>query len=202
MRKTFLLLVLGLAGISACAQSDSPGDFSFAFQLGTNWPQQKLGTRADNGWTSSFDFTYNLSKKFHLRTELGYSDNHIYLPANWLGASGSQYNWNITENLVFHLNEGPVCVYLIGGLGGYNTHLTLDRPVMIPGGGWWYGWWYPVYGEATVASRNTTKLGANAGIGVIFKSGGQASFFMEARYTQIQTNTTIDYIPFTLGVRF
>lgn len=204
MRKTFLLLVLGLSGTLLSAQAVRPGSFTFAFQLGTNFPEGKLGERADYGWTSSFDFTYNVNERFGLRTEFGYSDNWIDLKspvAAALDINASHYNWNISENAVFFLNRGPVSVYLIGGIGGYRTTLSLDQTV--PVGYWdpWWGYWYG-YGTATVASDTTTKIGYNAGIGVSFRTGSQVSIFLESRYTQIQTKTTIDYIPLTVGIRW
>lgn len=204
MRKTFLLLVLGLAGTLAHAQSDAPGDVNFAFQVGTNFPMKTLGDYGEDGWTYSFDFTYNVTSQFSLRTEFGYSDNRIYLPLNLFNVGAEHYNWNITENAVFYLNRGPVSVYLIGGVGGYRTTLELDRTVVVPGGGWWYGWYVPgyYYGEQTISSNTTTKLGYNAGVGISFQAGESMSIFLESRYTQIQTHTSIDYIPLTLGFRW
>jgi opacity protein-like surface antigen len=189
----------------ATAQSVAPGGFSFAFQIGTNWPQGHLADRADSGWTSSFDFTYNLTPQFRLRTEFGYSDNHINLKPTLansvLDITGSHYNYNLTENAVYAFANGPISFYVIGGLGAYRTTLSVDQ--IVPVGYWdpWWGYWYG-YGTSTIASRTTTKLGLNAGVGVSFKTGDAVSIFLETRYTQVQTQTTIDYIPFTVGIRF
>ena len=47
-----------------------------------------------------------------------------------------------------------------------------------------------------------TKIGWNAGVGVEFKLPYRGSWFVEARYTRINTNTPIEFIPIEVGYRF
>lgn len=199
--RTPLFLALCLGSSLAMAQSTSPGDGSFAFALGANRPYGILGDKSDNGFTWSMDFTYNVSKPFRLRTELGYSDNRVHTFSN-LNVGASVYNWNLSENAVYSFNPGGSTeFYVIGGIGGYKVTGQLDQVVYVPAGGWW-GWWGYYPANAVIASRSTTKLGYNAGIGVSFRTGSSVSVFLESRYTWIQTQQSVEYLPFMIGLRF
>jgi opacity protein-like surface antigen len=97
--------------------------------------------------------------------------------------------------------------YGIAGAGAYHTRVELTQAV-------------PFFGDlicdpfsgfcdegvgvadAVVASRDVTKFGWNAGVGVeIARFYGQ-SWFIEARYHRINTRTPIEYLPIAIGLRF
>lgn len=202
MRVTPLLLALSLGATLATAQSIDPGDGSFAFQLGWNRPYGALGENADNGYTGSLDYTYNVSRAFRLRTEFGWANNAAHVPINSLGVGAHVYNYNLGEHAVYSFNPGGSTeFYVIGGVGGYKVTASLDQTVYVPAGGWW-GWWGYYPANSTIASNSTTKLGFNAGFGVSFRTGSSVSVFLETRYTWIQTKNTTEYLPFSIGLRF
>jgi opacity protein-like surface antigen len=205
MRLTPLLLALSLSGTLATAQSYDAGDFSFAFQLGGNKPFSTLADVASTGWNFYGDATYNLSERFRLRTEIGFSSNTAKIPYNNLGIGGRIGNWSLGENVVFSLSpQSDIDWYVTAGLAYHYVEAKLDRTVYYPAGYWdpWYGWWGGYYGSATLASKNTSKAGGNAGAGVAFRTGDAVSVFFEVRYVRIATDPAIEYVPFTVGVRF
>lgn len=57
-------------------------------------------------------------------------------------------------------------------------------------------------GRDVVASSETTKFAWNAGAGIDFAMPGGRSWFVEARYERIETNTPTEFIPIRIGIRF
>jgi hypothetical protein len=53
-----------------------------------------------------------------------------------------------------------------------------------------------------VASRGVTKFGWNAGVGLEFELPYGRSWFIEARYHRISTDTPIESVPIEIGYRF
>jgi opacity protein-like surface antigen len=91
-----------------------------------------------------------------------------------------------------------VHVYALGGVGlGYRRiELTqngffCDAFFCGPGGG-----------RTIVASSDVTRFAWNAGAGVDFALPNGQSWFVEARYERIETNTPTEFIPIRVGFRF
>jgi opacity protein-like surface antigen len=91
-----------------------------------------------------------------------------------------------------------VHVYALGGVGlGYRRiELTqngffCDEFFCGPGGG-----------RGIVASSDVTKFAWNAGAGIDFAMPNGQSWFVEARYERIETDTPTEFIPIRVGFRF
>lgn len=194
-----------LCTLPALAQAGRPGSTSFAFNIGWNAPQGDFDKTTEDGYTGSFDFTYNLNPKLAFRTEIGRASNNMDASAflNLSDFSGTVYNYNLTENLIFTLNpDAKVNIYLIGGLGGARVTQEIGAYYYY-GTGWWPGWgYYPVTGYNAAYSESTTKLTYNAGVGVQIKFSRSFSMSLESRYTWIETQNSIEYIPLALGFRW
>lgn len=62
---------------------------------------------------------------------------------------------------------------------------------------------YPVVGDSTVYSYDTSRLSWNVGVGVDFASGWGRSWFIEAQYRRIETTPhAFEYWPVMVGLRF
>jgi len=104
----------------------------------------------------------------------------------------------------------PLSPYLTGfalaGIGIAHRHIALTQTV--PVGGYicdpWFGYcdYGLVAGEDVVASDNTTQFAWNAGLGLDFALRGGQTFFVEARFTRMQTSQPTDFVPIIVGLRF
>lgn len=194
-----------LCALPALGQGARPGSSSFAFNLGWNMPMGDFDKVAENGYTGSLDWTYNVSSKFALRTELGRAENNIDASQflNVTDFSASVVNWNLTENFIYTFNpDSKVNVYLIGGLGAARS--TVEVGAYSYYGTVWYPWWgyTPVYGYNEGYTDTTTKLTYNAGLGVQFKFSPKFAMSLESRYTWISTEQQYEYVPIAIGFRF
>lgn len=206
MRHPLLLAALAAASL-AQAQSLGDGGLSWGLQAGWTNPMGAAKNHLDAGFASSFDLTWHATPHLRLRTEWGYADSRARIPQNAQGIGAKISTWSLGENLVYAFNpDGPVELSLIGGLGAYRVTGQVDRTVVIPGAVYdpWWGMWEVGYAASTavLASRTTTKLGANLGIGLSYRVSPQVSVTLEARYTRIETQHTLEYVPVTFGVRF
>ncbi len=67
-----------------------------------------------------------------------------------------------------------------------------------------WGFCYSVVtdGDVIQASKNLTKFGWNAGLGLEFGNNGRTSWFVEARYHSVQGKHSVQFLPLQLGFRF
>ena len=104
----------------------------------------------------------------------------------------------------------PLSPYLtafaVAGVGGAYRRIALTQTVAV--GDYVCDPWFDycdyglVAGEAVVASDDTTRFAWNAGLGLEFALARGETFFVEARFTRIQTSPPTDFIPIRVGVRF
>jgi len=91
-----------------------------------------------------------------------------------------------------------VHVYALGGVGvGY-------RRIELTQNGFFCDTFFcgPGGGRDIVASSDVTKFAWNAGAGIDFALPGGQSWFVEARYERIETDTPTEFIPIRVGFRF
>jgi opacity protein-like surface antigen len=97
-------------------------------------------------------------------------------------------------------------LYLLGGAGWYREQTYLRQVT-------WYegdicGWYYcaPGYVPVVTGRQRTTSpwhSSWNAGLGLEVATGGNASFFVEARYQRISTfGQKLQFVPIRMGLRF
>jgi len=121
--------------------------------------------------------------------------------------AGSGSTWSFTMNGVLYV---PIAYgvrgYGIAGIGAYHYYAELRQTAVYGGyfcNPYWYGCYYGLApGEAIVASYSISKFGWNAGLGVEFATPWGSSWFIEARYHEIQTPHHVEYVPIEIGYRF
>jgi hypothetical protein len=152
---------------------------------------------------------------FSLRGDLSYSRNDA---TNQLLNEGSAQNQTQINNgwsdlFTFDLDGvydiplgGGVKAYLMAGGGGAYRRISFTQTAFF--GGYycdnWYGFCQSGFspGQVLVDRTSTTRWEWNAGLGVNFPLWGGQSWFVEARYTQMQTPVPTTFIPIRVGFRF
>jgi hypothetical protein len=223
MRKLHMLAAL--LAMTACggalAQSRSDQNYYFG-NLPMQWHidggySDPTGITADNlqgGWTVGGGFTWQPlhSGPFALRTDLDYSHFNATNQLINLGQVQTQsyiYNGYATilgldVNGVLNL---PISywgrAYLTAGIGGAWRRIVLNQGYG-PGygyGGYNCGYWWGYCGGGYFY-HDTTHFQWNAGAGLEFALGRGTSWFVEARYEELQTNPLTTYVPIRFGYRF
>jgi opacity protein-like surface antigen len=178
------LFVAALAGtvlvslpIEARAQVSSMAKpVQFGVSLGASLPTSDLSDIANTGWNANGHLGFNPQLiPLGIRIDAGYS--------RWTfkqGVDGDIHVTNVTGNLVYKIPAEAVSPYLLGGAGWYRVGAS------VPG----------------FFSGSENKFGWNLGGGIRLPLSGFDTF-IEAKYTQIQTDdTSVKYIPITFGVMF
>jgi opacity protein-like surface antigen len=106
--------------------------------------------------------------------------------------------------------EAPLSPYIAGyavaGIGVAHRRIALTQTVGVGDyfcDPWWgYCDYGVVPGEVVVASDNTTQFAWNAGLGLDFDLRNGETFFVEARFTRMQTAQPTDFVPIRVGLRF
>ena len=96
--------------------------------------------------------------------------------------------------------------FVMGGIGLAHRRIALTQTVAF--GDYfcdpWFG--YCEYGlapgQVVVASESTTRFAWNAGVGLDFDLRNGQTFFIEARFTRVQTPQPTDFVPIRVGLRF
>lgn len=102
--------------------------------------------------------------------------------------------------------ERGVTVYVMAGGGGAWRRISFTQTAGFSGyycDPWWgvcEGGFFP--GDVLVDRTSTTRWEWNAGLGVNFPLYGGQSWFIEARYTQMQTPVPTSFVPIRVGFRF
>ncbi|HLZ97191.1 MAG TPA: hypothetical protein VKP66_04540 [Steroidobacteraceae bacterium] len=211
---TSLLLTAGAAA-SSTAEAQEPRIHwhvmgGYSEPLGTTANYLQGGYIVGGGFTvapsnnSPLDFRFDASYSEHNATNNLLNINQQATNTQIDNGTGSF--WSGTGNLEFHV---PIIYgvrgYGIAGIGVYHARVELTQAV--PYG---YGYYYcdPFSGfcdgggNALVASEGVTKFGWNAGVGLEFALPYGQSWFIEARYHRINTDTPIEYVPIEIGYRF
>ena len=152
---------------------------------------------------------------FSLRADLTYSRNDATNQLLQEGAVENQtqidHGW--ADLFTFDLDGvfdiplgGGVTAYVMAGGGGAYRRISLTQRVGFGGyycdnfAGFCNEGYYP--GNVLVDRTDTTRWEWNAGAGVNFPLWGLQSWFVEARYTQMQTPVKTSFIPIRVGFRF
>ena len=152
-------------------------------------PRSPLSLRID------LDYARNNATR-ELQNE-GSSDTGLQITGGWADLV------SLTANAEFRVPLTPTMhAYLVGGVGGYYTRISLTEYgygyVCSP----WWNYCYIAGGDYVVDQHDTTKFGWNAGAGLGFRLGNGMQLFVEARYNAIQFQQNLTYIPVTVGLRF
>lgn len=204
---------LGVASAASAQQATLPtihwhvmGGYSDT--VGTTSDYLQGGYMLGGGFTLSQGFDNPLDARF----DFSYSDheatnNLLNIGQQATGTEvddGSGQFWSVTGNLEYHVPiMYGVRVYGIAGIGVYHERVELTQ--YAPGGYYYDCDPFSGYcdgGEALVASQSQTKFGWNAGLGVDFALPYGHSWFIEARYHRINTDTPIELVPIAVGYRF
>ncbi len=218
--RLFSFALLALAGLVPRAHAQyygygaAPDSYPVHWYVmaGYNQPVGDTNQILQGGWTVGGGVAFRQAgSPFALRLELSYADNnatHVLLNQGSQDTGlqitgGWADTWSLTANGEFRVPFGPgVYGYLIGGVGGYYTRISLTSfgygYVCDP----WWGFCYFASGDQVVAQHDVTKFGWNAGAGVSFALRSGMNLFVEARYNQIQMPQKFEYVPITVGVRF
>ena len=184
--------------------------FRFHIDGGGTLTQKANAQDFDDGWNAGFGLTWYPTSHLPLGLRLDgtYNEFNIKTPllaqvaqANGTGVyHGFQRMWGGDADLELDLHFSPyVRGYLLAG-GGWYKQQTIFRQSYSDNG---YGcdWWAC---GLTVARYDTNwTFARNAGLGLEFAMGPDASFFIEGRYMRLNpTDAKSDYIPIRAGLRF
>lgn len=180
-RSLFVAALAGIAFVSlpfeARAQVSSVvKPVQFGVSLGAALPTSDLSDIANTGWNANGHVAFNPQLiPLGIRVDAGYSRFGFKQ-----GVDGDMHFTNVTGNLIYRIPSQAVSPYLLGGAGWYNVAAS------VPG----------------IFSGSDNKFGWNVGAGIHMALSGFDTF-LEAKYTQIQTqDTPVKYIPITFGVMF
>jgi len=176
-RSLFVVALAGTALLSlpfeARAQVANPVHFGVA--AGAAIPTSDLS----NGFSTGFNATATLGLSPTM-IPLGIRIDGAYNQFGIKGGGGNAHFTSVTGNLVYEIPSTGVSPYLIGGLGWYNTAITLTG----------------------FGGNSDNHWGWNLGGGIKMPLSGFDTF-VEARYNQIQGNGgSLKFIPITFGVMF
>ncbi|HEY8053259.1 MAG TPA: outer membrane beta-barrel protein [Steroidobacteraceae bacterium] len=220
--RTYLRLLAPLALLGACAPALAqryqvqPLPVQWYVDVG---PSLTTGTTSDflqDGWTLGTGFTVSPdpSGPFAIRTNFQYSR---FNATNALLTQGAQANQTQIDDgygqvlsadvdAVLRFPVSPYTHFYVMAGGGI-AHRTIDLTQNVVSGGLacdgWYGFCgaYPA-GSVVVASDSQTHATWNAGAGFDFGLPGGQSWFVEARYEEIETAQPTQFIPIRVGLRF
>ena len=176
---------VGLALALSAQVAQAQGGLSFGLGAGVVVPSGSMADLNSTGYTGQASLRMQPAA-----SPLGFQVDGFYTRLGLQDdIAGHSQMIGGTANAVYAFSGASAArPYLIGGLGVYNTKLTLDG----------------------LGSGSDTKFGANAGAGFDFKLGA-ASLYAEGRFHTIfkaavdadtQQETTAYMIPITVGLRF
>ena len=182
-------------------------------------PSLTTGTTADflqDGWTIGTGFIVrpDAAGPFALRTNFQYSR---FNATNALLAQGAQANQTQIDGgygQVFSADVDAVLQFPVSPhthfyvmAGGGLAHRSVQLTQNVGSGGLVCGGWFDFCGayapgDVVVASDSQTHLSWNAGAGLDFALPGGQSWFLEARFEEIETAQPTQFIPIRVGLRF
>jgi len=177
----------------------------------------EISSALQGGWTLGGGLSWqpDFSSPLALRADLNYSRFGATRQLIGINAAADQTEIdNGYGEIVDFTVDGeyrlPLSPYLTGfavaGLGVAHRRIALTQTV--PVGGYFCDDWFGfcefglVPGDQVVASDNTTRFEWNAGLGLDFALRGGQTFFVEARFTRIQTRQPTDFVPIRVGLQF
>jgi len=177
----------------------------------------QISSALDGGWTIGGGLSWqpDFSSPLALRADLNYSrfDATRRLIATNAAVDQTEINDGFGEIVDLDVDgeyKMPLSSYITGfavaGVGVAHRRIALTQTVAF--GDYfcdsWFGYcdYDVVPGQVVVASDNTTRLTWNAGVGLDFALRNGESFFVEARFTRMQTPQPTDFVPIWIGLRF
>jgi opacity protein-like surface antigen len=171
----------------------------------------------DGGWTLGGGLSWqpDFSSPLALRADLNYTrfDATRQLIGINEAADQTEIDDGYGEIVDFAVDGEyrlPLSPYLTGfalaGVGVAHRRIALTQTAAVGGYvcDYWFGYcdYGLVPGQVVVASDDTTQFEWNAGLGLDFALGGGQTFFVEARFTRMQTSQPTDFVPIRVGLRF
>ena len=177
----------------------------------------QIANALDGGWTIGGGLSWqpDFSSPLALRADLDYSrfEATRRLVAVNQAVDQTQINDGFGEIVDLDVDgeyKAPLTPYITGfavaGIGVAHRRIALTQTVAF--GDYfcdpWFGYcdYGVVPGEVVVASDNMTQFTWNAGVGLDFDLRNGESFFVEARFTRMQTAQPTDFVPIRVGLRF
>lgn len=227
MRKMFCgltaLVLAGVANVASAqygyANDDAYGRSPVQWHLmgGAALTTGHTADYLETGYTVGGGLTFRPDPRspFSLRADLSFSRFNATNRLLNIGAEQNQTEiddgWGDIVNLdvdgVLDIPLGArVRGYVMAGVGGAYRRIDLTQTVGF--GGYFCDDWYGycgigvVPGDVLVQREETTRFAWNAGVGVEFPLYRGQSFFVEARYTRMQTPNPTEFIPIRVGYRF
>lgn len=171
----------------------------------------------DDGWTFGGGLSWqpDFSSPFALRADLNYSRFNATRKLIAINQAFNQTQIDDGFGEIVGLDvdgeyKAPLTPYItafaLAGIGVAHRHIALTQTVAF--GDYfcdpWFGYcdYGLVPGQEVVASDNTTGFSWNAGLGLDFALRNGQTFFVEARFTRIQTTQPTDFVPIRVGLRF
>lgn len=177
----------------------------------------QISDALDGGWTIGGGLSWqpDFSSPLALRADLNYSRFAATrrLIAINQALDQTQIDDGYGEVVDFAVDgeyRVPLGQYISGfaaaGIGVAHRRIALTQTVAV--GDYfcdpWFGYcdYGLVPGQVVVASDDTTRFAWNAGVGLDFDLRNGQTFFVEARFTRIQTSRPTDFVPIRVGLRF
>ena len=184
--------------------------FRFHIDGGGTITQRSNENYLDNGWNAGAGFTWYPTSYLPLGLRVDGTYDEFKARGALLQQASTTYNtpvdhgtvkmWGGDTDLELDLHFSPyVHGYLLAGGGWYKQQDIFRQSFFDNGYG--CGWWGCGYTVARYDSNWT--FARNAGLGLEFALGPDASFFVEGRYMRLNpTDAKSDYIPIRAGLRF
>lgn len=226
MRRIFYPLgALLLIGVCAQAPAQSYVERYYGPQEHVHWhidtgyaaTSGQIGNFLDGGWTVGGGFSWqpDFRSPFALRTDLNYTrfdaTRNLIAINNAVDQSQIDNGYGEIVDLAvdgeYRMPLSPsVTGFALAGVGVAHRRIALTQTVAY--GGYvcdpWFGYceYGLVPGDYVVASANTTQFAWNVGLGLDFALWNGQTFFVEARFTRMQTQQPTDFVPIRVGLRF
>lgn len=222
--RNIMILMIALTPLQLLhAQDDcedeckSNGNFAMVLNVPVNSTAEVVST----GWGTVAGIGYNFNRRQAVIGEFLW--NRVYASSGQLrplqaalqssDLSGNTDIFTITGNYRYELRGRLLGTYLIGGGGWYLRNTNLSKAVTVGPGticttAWlWWGFTCTsgtVTASQTVASSNSSALGANAGMGLTVRVGeAPYRLYTEARYNYAPTkNINTQFITIAVGIRY
>lgn len=226
-----VLVALG-AATPALAQSDEhyseyPAPYYFSgfryrpfhvqIEGGVTIPEGMAARTLDNGENLGLGLTWQPTSHLPLAVRVDGIYEHFHdrspLLTQAAASLGTTVNWGRTEmwggDVDAELDTllGPsVRLYFLAGVGWYDRRDRFYQYGVVNGFfcGWYFCFSGPFLASFRVGETSTgLKFQQNAGAGFEFALGGDASFFVDARYMRFdRAGQRLDFIPVRIGFRF
>ena len=177
----------------------------------------QIATALDGGWTVGGGFSWqpDFRSPLALRADLNYSRFGATRQLIAINQAVDQTEIDDGYGEIVDLDvdgeyKAPLTPYItafaVAGVGVAHRRIALTQTVPVSGYlcDPWFGYcdFGYVPGQVVVASDNTTQFAWNAGLGLDFDLRNGESFFVEARFTRMQTPQPTDFVPIRVGLRF